>query len=95
MSDLIECNQVSDHFRATKDLGLMYSPVHPANACLVIFVDAALPEEGETHPQGGFIIGIAGPAMSEGQEAPINLVAARPGKIDRVCSSSLASWIIL
>ena len=91
VSDLIECNQVSDHFRATKDLGLMYYPVHPANACLVIFVDAALPEEGETHPQGGFIIGIAGPAMSEGQEAPINLVAARSGKIDRVCSSSLAS----
>ena len=39
---------------------------------------------------GGLLVFITTRALNEGAEAPVNFIAGRCGKLDRVCSSSLA-----
>ena len=91
VEDLIECARIAVHLRETKDLGLVYMPVHPSRATFMTFTDAGLPEEGDAHPPGGLLVGIAEGSLKHGLEASINLVPARVEKLDRVCSSSLAA----
>ena len=65
--------------------------MHPAEAVPVVVADGAGTEKGETHPQAGFIVAMSNQTLAAGQEAPFNVLAARSGKVDRICNSSLAS----
>ena len=89
--DLLDCNKVVTHLRSTKDLGILFLPVDPREAVFYSFADAAMPEQGELHPQAGLIIAVAPKKINGGSEEPLNMLAARSGKLDRVCSSSLAT----
>ena len=70
---------------------MVFLPVHPAEMIVAIVPDGAGTEDGETHPQAGYLVAITTEALSLGYEAPFNIVAAKTGKTDRMCNSSLAS----
>ena len=56
MEDLIDCAKIASHLRETKDLGLIYMPIHPSRATFMTFTDAGLPEAGDAHPLEDYLL---------------------------------------
>ena len=90
VEDLVECNRIVAHLRATRDLGLRFTPIHPSNACLAVVADVAQHRAGELHSQAGLLIAVTTERLKTGETATFNIVAARSGKVERMCASSLA-----
>ena len=53
--------------------------------------DATPFSKDDINSYGGVLIGFTTPTLADGQEAPLNLVSWRSGKLDRKCASSLAA----
>ena len=90
VEDLVECSRIVAHLRATKDPGLRFTPIHPSNACPAVVADGAQHRAGELHSQAGLLIAVTAKRLKTREAATFNIVAARSGKVERVCASSLA-----
>ena len=85
----MEHNKVVEHLPNTKDIGLRYLCLHPSEAVCCIIGDGAGAEQGESHQQGRYLVAVSDESVAEGHEATLNILAARTGKLDKVCNSSL------
>lgn len=90
VEDLVEYNRIVKHLVQTKESGLVYRSIHPKESALAIFADGSQPPKGKSTCHGGLLICIAHPSVWRDLLTNVNVVALRAGKIDRVCTSSLA-----
>ena len=51
---------------------------------------AVCQKKGEITSTGGLLVVLTTKNLQAGEEAPVNFIAGRSGKLDRTCSSSLA-----
>ena len=90
VQDLLDCNRVVKHLKATRELGIKFHAIYPTSIVLGVTVDGGLAEKGEIFCQAGYLAFLTVKNMALGIEAPLSLIVGRSGKVDRVCSSSLA-----
>ena len=56
-----------------------------------LLTDGSLPEKGEIHSHGGYLVFVTTRGLAAGQRCPIHLLAGRSGINERVCAGSLSS----
>ena len=91
ISDLLEADKIIAHLQKSPDRGMIYTPVDPREAHLIVVQDGSLHNVDRVYSQGALVIGVADRAIAEGRRGVLNLVAWRSGKINRVVNSSLDS----
>lgn len=65
----------------------------PKDVVFIGWSDAALGNRPNGQSTGGFVIGATRPEMLQGKLSPVNIVAWKSGKLNRVARSSLAAEV--
>eukprot|EP00971_Amphidinium_carterae_P122614 2427689-Amphidinium_carterae.1 len=91
IGDWLELQRVVKHLRETADVGIKFYPIPITDMKVAVFIDGSPSTSSDLHPQSGHICAITDSSLDAGGNAPLNMVAWRSGKIDRVCASSLSS----
>eukprot|EP00971_Amphidinium_carterae_P163432 3240555-Amphidinium_carterae.1 len=91
VAELVELSKVVDYLLSSPHASIRIHAIPVHEWCLAVFCDAA-PNNGKHESAlGGFVIGVSTKALNEGRDAPLSILSWRSGKIERQCSSSLAS----
>eukprot|EP00971_Amphidinium_carterae_P141916 2810998-Amphidinium_carterae.3 len=91
VGELAELSRIVDYLLSTPEVSLKIHAIPIRSWCLGVFCDAA-PNNGKFETAlGGFVIGVSTEALNSGSEAPLSILCWRSGKIERQCTSSLAS----
>ena len=90
-ADLEELQKLVHHLKKNPTLGFHPTSLAPSETCLVVIADSSPSTSSDLHPQAGYIVGFTSDKLNAGLVAPLNIIAWRSGKVDRVCASSLAA----